>query len=84
MSPLNRAFQERLFESLLGFNSDDFRRLVMELQHFPDDAVNDLIFGDYHFSPQATTRLIFDALRRPGSIVGHHVILGLQRLGRLG
>jgi flavin-dependent dehydrogenase len=79
MTRLNRVFQESLFESLLSYNSDDFRRLVEELKNYPDDAVNDLIFAEFDFLNQRSFRLAVDALLRPRGMLGRHVLKSLMR-----
>ena len=62
MTTMNRAFQECLFESLLSYNSDDFRRLVQELNEYPDDVLNGLLFADFDFRIGKTVPLAFSAL----------------------
>jgi flavin-dependent dehydrogenase len=79
MSKMNRVFQEILFESLLSFDSDDFRALVLELQTYPDDIVNDLIFAKFNFRPAKTLRLAADAILRPRGVLGRHVLKSLSR-----
>jgi flavin-dependent dehydrogenase len=79
MSTMNRVFQEVLFESLLSFDSDDFRTLVRELKDYPDDIVNDLIFAEFKFRSGRTLRLATDALLRPQGVLGHHILRSLAR-----
>jgi flavin-dependent dehydrogenase len=73
MSAMNRAFQESLFESLLSFDSGDFRRLVQELDACPDDVVNDLVFADFSFCSRRAGLLAVRAIAHPQSILGRHV-----------
>ena len=79
MSPMNRAFQEDLFESLLSFDSDDFRRLVHDLNQYPDQVVNDLVFADFDFGGSASLGLAADALLRPHGILGNQVLRSIAR-----
>lgn len=79
MTTMNRLFQETLFESLLSFNSDDFRSLILEIGHYPNNAVNDLIFAEFEFSRLQTLRIALDALRRPRGILGRHFVRALAR-----
>ncbi|HXD30595.1 MAG TPA: lycopene cyclase family protein [Pyrinomonadaceae bacterium] len=80
MTPMNRLFQEMLFDSILSFNSDDFRRLVEDLRHYPADVVNDLIFAKFKFGKTRNLRLTIDALLRPNGVLGRHVLKSfLQR-----
>jgi flavin-dependent dehydrogenase len=78
MSRLNRLFQECVFESLLTFSSDDFRRLVQDLDSLPDDVINDLIFAQFDFSSKRFWPLALRAFS-PGSIVGRHLVEGIVR-----
>jgi flavin-dependent dehydrogenase len=80
MSAANRVFQEVLFERLLSFDSDDFRLLVQELNEYPDDIVNDLIFAEYKFRSRRTLRLAADALLRPRGVLGHNIAKSLTRI----
>lgn len=79
MTHLNRRFQESIFEALLSFNSDDFRRLILDLREYPDDVINDLVFADFDFRTRKATRLFFDALLRSRGILGSHIIKSLFR-----
>jgi flavin-dependent dehydrogenase len=79
MSRMNRVFQESLFEGILRFNSDDFRRLVADLAHYPDDVVNAFIFADFRFGPQSISRLMLDAVRRPHGVLPMHLLKALLR-----
>ena len=79
MSPINRLFQERLFESLLSFDSDDFRFLVRELREYPHDMINDLIFAEFDFRGARTLRLLLEAILQRRSILARHVMKGLAR-----
>jgi len=78
MTPMNRVFQELLFDSVLSFNSDDYRRLVQELRDYPSDVVNDMLFGKFSFKKARIARLTTHALR-PESILGRHVLKSLAR-----
>lgn len=78
MTPMNRVFQEILFDSLLRFNSDDFRRLVYEMKDYPPDLVNDMIFAKFSFGKARVMRLAIDALRRK-SVLGRHVLKSFLR-----
>lgn len=80
MSRLNRVFQEILFESLLEFDSDDFRGLVEELRDYPDELINDLIFAKFTFPPFRTFRLACDTLIRPRGVLGRHLLKSFSRL----
>jgi flavin-dependent dehydrogenase len=80
MSTMNRVFQEILFESLLSFDSDDFRLLVRELNDYPADLVNDLIFAEYEFRSGRTLRLATDALMKPRGVLGRHLLKSISRL----
>jgi hypothetical protein len=79
MTRMNRVFQESLFEGLLSFNSDDFRRLVQDMKDYPDYVVNDLLFAEFDFSNASAVRLAADALVRPRRVLGRHVIKSLVR-----
>ena len=79
MSKMNRVFQEMLFESLLEFDSDDFRTLVVELREYPDEMVNDLIFAKYSFHPIKTLRLAGDAILKPRGVLGRHLLKSFSR-----
>src|ERR1043166_138930 len=80
MSRMNRVFQEMLFESLLRFDSDDFRTLVLELRDYPDEIVNDLIFAKFSFGPIKSLRLAGDAILRPRGVVGKHLVKSFSRI----
>lgn len=82
MTPMNRLFQEVLFYSLLSFDSDDFRLLVQELKDYPSDIANELIFARLDFKKLSTLRLGVDALLRPRSVLGRHVIKSLAQFLR--
>lgn len=84
MTPMNRRLQELLFESILSFDSDDFRLLVRELRDYPADAVNDLIFATFNFRRGGTLRLATDAVMRPRSVLGRHLVKSFGRLLRPG
>jgi flavin-dependent dehydrogenase len=79
MSTMNRVFQEVLFESLLSFDSDDFRLLVQELKDYPADIVNDLIFAEFKFRSGKALRLATDLLLRPQGVLGHHILRSFAR-----
>lgn len=79
MTPMNRIFQESLFESLLSFTSDDFRRLITELRLYPPEVITDLVFADFDFFRNQTLRLAADALLRPKSILGPHIVKSVLR-----
>ncbi len=78
MTPVNRRFQEVLFDSLLSFNSDDFRRLVQEMKDYPPDIINDMIFAKFNFRHARLMRVAADALRGK-SVLGRHVLKSLMR-----
>jgi hypothetical protein len=78
MTRMNRVFQELLFDSLLSFNSDDFRELVQELKDYPSDIVNDMIFAQFSFRKARIARLATHALR-PESVLGRHVLKSFAR-----
>jgi flavin-dependent dehydrogenase len=80
MSRMNRVFQEVLFESLLRFDSDDFRTLVLELRDYPDEIVNDLIFAKFSFRPLKSLRLAGDAILKPGGVLGKHLAKSFSRI----
>jgi flavin-dependent dehydrogenase len=83
MSPANRLFQECLFESLLDFNSDRYRQLVLELRQCPDEIVYDLIFANLEFASRKGIRLTLGALSRPVGLLGRNVLLSaVRRLAR--
>src|ERR1051325_579338 len=73
MTPMNRAFQEILFDSLLTFNSDDWRSLVQEMKDYPADIVNDMIFAKFSFRRARVLRLAAHAFRSK-SVLGRHVL----------
>jgi flavin-dependent dehydrogenase len=79
MSRMNRVFQEILFESLLRFDSDDFRSLVVELRDYPDEIVNDLIFAKFSFRPIKSLRLAGDAILKPRGVLGKHLMKSFSR-----
>ena len=79
MTRMNRVFQETLFESLLSFDSDDFLRLVRDLKQYPDDVINDLVFAEFDFQGTRALRLAMDALLRPDSVLGPHILKSLAR-----
>lgn len=68
MSPLHRHFQLALFKQLLNFDSDGFRRLVVELGSNPSEIVNGLIFADLPFDQNLGQ--LASALLRRRSILG--------------
>jgi len=82
MTRMNRAFHESLFESILSYNSDDFRRLVLDLTQYPHETINDLIFADFDFRPRKTLQLALDTLLRPRNILGWQVVRAIGRLIR--
>jgi 2-polyprenyl-6-methoxyphenol hydroxylase-like FAD-dependent oxidoreductase len=79
MTPMNRSFQESLFESLLSFDSDRFRQLVEELGAYPDNVVNDLLFAEFDFRSPKALQLALDAVRRPRSVLGRNVLKSILR-----
>jgi flavin-dependent dehydrogenase len=79
MTRMNRLFHESLFESLLSFDSDDFRRLVRDLKDYPHPMINDLLFAEFDFTSPRTFRLALDALARPDSVLGRNVMKSLAR-----
>jgi hypothetical protein len=79
MTRMNRVFQETLFESLLSFDSDDFLRLVRDLRQYPDDIINDLVFAEFDFRGLRALRLAVDALSRPHSVLGPHILKSVGR-----
>jgi flavin-dependent dehydrogenase len=80
MTRMNRAFQESLFDSILSFDSDQFRRLVEELKEYPDRTVNDFLFAEYDFHSPKTLRIALDALLRRKSILGRNVLKAIAGL----
>ena len=78
MTPMNRVFQEILFDSLLTFNSDDFQQLVYEMKEYPPDIVNDMIFAKFAFSKPKIFRLAGHAFKRK-SVLGRHVLKSILR-----
>ena len=74
MTRMNRRFQESIFEHLLSFASDDFRRLVQDLGAYPTDIVHDMIFADFDFRVRRTLPLAVESLLRPRSILGPHLV----------
>lgn len=79
MTRMNRVFQESLFESVLSFDSDDFRRLVEDLGQYPNEIINDLIFAEFDFRGSKTLRLAVDALIRPRGVLGTHILKSVAR-----
>jgi hypothetical protein len=79
MTRMNRGFQETLFESMLSFSSDDFRRLVQDLQRYPNEVINDLIFADFDFRTLKTPRLAMEAILNPGGVLGTNVMKSFVR-----
>lgn len=75
MTRLHRLFQTVLFERLLGFTSDDFRELVLELDRQPDELVNGLIFAET--SLLAHPRALLQAVLRPRGFLGPSLVRGL-------
>jgi flavin-dependent dehydrogenase len=82
MTVMNRAFQESLFDSILSFNSDQFRRLVEELREYPDHMVNALLFAEYDFHNPETLQTALDGLLRRNSILGKNIVRAIARLCR--
>lgn len=78
MTPMNRVFQEILFDSLLTFSSDDWRCLVHEMKDYPPEIVNDMIFAEFSFRKARVVRLAADALRGK-SVLGRHVLRSFLR-----
>ena len=79
MTRMNRVFQESLFESILSFDSDRFRRLVEELKDYPDQTVNDLLFAEFNFHSPYALRLALDAILRPHGVIGTNVLKSIAR-----
>jgi len=79
MTRMNRIFQETLFESLLRFDSDDFRRLVKDLRKYPDDVINDLIFGDFDFGSGRALALTLTALLEPRHVLAPNLVRSVAR-----
>jgi flavin-dependent dehydrogenase len=79
MTRMNRIFQETLFESLLRFNSDDFRRLVNDLSKYPDDVINDLIFGDFDFGSGRALALALNPLIKPSRVLAPNLVRSVVR-----
>jgi flavin-dependent dehydrogenase len=79
MTRMNRMFQECLFENILSFTSDDFRRLVRELGNYPDDVVNELIFAEFDFTSFRTIRLALDVFRRPDGVLAPSILKAIAR-----
>lgn len=79
MTRMNRRFQESIFERLLSFNSDDFRRLVQDLNAYPSDSVHAMIFADFGFRARQIVPLALRSLLRPGSILGPHLVRSMLR-----
>lgn len=82
MTRMNRAFQESLFDNILSFDSDQFRRLVEELKEYPDQTVNAFLFAEYDFHTPETLKIALDALLRRKSIVGKNILRAIARLCR--
>ncbi|MBI4663298.1 MAG: hypothetical protein HY735_31240 [Verrucomicrobia bacterium] len=80
MTRMNRLFQESVFESLLSFNSDDFRRLVRDLRDYPHSTINEFLFAEFDFKTRATLGLALDAFRRKGSVLGRNVLKSIARI----
>lgn len=84
MSPMNRAFQECLFERVLDFNSADFTCLVKEMARFPPQAVSDLIFGAFPFAGPEGARLARLLAVRPRGLMARTALrAALRRAARL-
>ncbi len=49
MSNANRYFQQALFERVLKFDSDGFKKFVLEIDKLDHKDANDLIFAEYDF-----------------------------------
>lgn len=79
MTRMNRVFQESLFENLLSFDSDDFRRLINELNAYPHQTVNDLLFAEFDFRSPKALRLALDAVLRPHGVLGKNVLRSIAR-----
>jgi flavin-dependent dehydrogenase len=79
MTRMNRLFQEVLFESLLSFNSDDFVRLVEDLQLYPSGVINDLIFAELNFGSARACRAAVGAIVRPNSVLGSNMLKAISR-----
>jgi hypothetical protein len=79
MTRMNRRFQESIFERLLSFNSDDFRRLVQDLNAYPSASVHAMIFADFGFRARQTAPLALRSLLRPGSVLGPHLVRSMLR-----
>jgi flavin-dependent dehydrogenase len=82
MTRMNRAFHESLFESILSYNSADFRRLVNDLTKYPHETINDLIFADFNFRSHKTLSLALDTLMKPRNILGWQILKAMGRLVR--
>jgi len=78
MTRMNRAFQEILFDSLLTFNSDDWRCLVHEMKDHPADIVNDMIFAKFSFREARIMRLAAHAFKGK-SVLGRHLLRSFFR-----
>jgi len=78
MTRMNRVFQEILFDSLLTFNSDDFRCLVQEMKDYPSDLANDMIFAKFSFRKARVMRLAAHAFKGK-SVLGRHVLRSFLR-----
>ncbi len=75
MSSTHRRFQLALFRRLLNFTSDDFRRLVIEIERNPDSLINDLIFAKGSLSEHA--KPLAQALLRPNGLLGGSLLRSL-------
>lgn len=80
MTRMNRVFHESLFESLLSFDSDDFRHLVEDLRDYPHSTTNELLFAEFNFRSRKTVKLAVDAFLRPGGVLGRHIWKSVGRL----
>ncbi len=79
MTRMNRIFQETLFESLLRFNSDDFRCLVKDLSKYPHEVINDLIFGNFDFTSGKVLALALSALLKPSRVLAPNLVRSMVR-----
>ena len=74
MSGVNRVFQECLFESLVNFKSDDFSRMVSEIDFYPDELINDLIFADFDFDLVRTLSVVYNGFLRRKNLLSSHMV----------
>lgn len=74
MSRFNVIFQRQLFQSLLRFRSDDFRQLVRELELYPCDVVNELIFGRFTCTPRQFLSIIGRAAGARSFLLARHFV----------